>query len=351
MVTTVEQLKRISKATKFPPGVASNIVSIVVSLDKYGSQFGLDLPHRLAHYLAQLVHESGGYKYDREIWGNTPAQQRYDTRTDLGNTPAKDGDGKLYMGRTGIQLTGKANYTAFRDWVWRYIDKQAPDFVKEPDAVNTDPWEGLVPIWFWSVGNSTGKSLNTYADENDLETITKKINGGKNGLSDRLDYYTRAALQLCGPGYTLVDLVKDVKAFQSIYGLEVDGDAGPRTRAKLHEVLALKAKTAIQEDPQVQVKKAPVTEVEVVAAAPKEAAKPAKDLSVVTGIGVGTILTPLAPEALKQFPNLGTTVQVIILVMIGVGLAYLAFTRLNIARKTQAVLEQVQEGKESGLPS
>ncbi len=82
----------------------SNLTSVLVALDRYGDRFGMDRPHRLAQYFAQLMHESGDFRYDREIWGPTPAQQRYDTRADLGNTPEKDGDGYLYRGRTGMQL-------------------------------------------------------------------------------------------------------------------------------------------------------------------------------------------------------------------------------------------------------
>lgn len=67
----------------------SNLNSVMMALSKYGSEFGLDLPHRVVAFLAQLMHESGSFKYDREIWGPTPAQERYDTRSELGNTPAK----------------------------------------------------------------------------------------------------------------------------------------------------------------------------------------------------------------------------------------------------------------------
>ena len=80
----------------------SNLASVLVALDKYGDRFGMDRPHRLTQYFAQLMHESGDFRYDREIWGPTAAQQRYDTRTDLGNTPEKDGDGYRYRGRTGM---------------------------------------------------------------------------------------------------------------------------------------------------------------------------------------------------------------------------------------------------------
>lgn len=96
--------------------------------------FGLDRLHRLVQFLAQLMHESGDFRYDREIWGPTPAQERYDTRADLGNTPQVDGDGKKYMGRTAMQLTGKANYTSFHEWC-EGKGLNPPDFVAKPDLV------------------------------------------------------------------------------------------------------------------------------------------------------------------------------------------------------------------------
>jgi putative chitinase len=138
------------------------------------------------------MHESGDFRYDQEIWGSTPAQQRYDTRTDLGNTPERDGDGYLYRGRTGMQLTGKYNYRQFRDWC-RAAGLACPDFVEDPDAVNTDPWEGLVPLFYWDT-----RGLNRWADEGDAETITKNINGGKNGLAGRFDRLARISLVLLG---------------------------------------------------------------------------------------------------------------------------------------------------------
>ncbi|WP_234893260.1 glycoside hydrolase family 19 protein [Sinorhizobium meliloti] len=152
----------------------------------------MDRPHRLAQYFAQLMYESGDFRYDREIWGPTPTQQRYDTRTDLGNTLEKDGDGYLYRGRTGMQLTGKDNYRQFRNWC-RAAGLDCSDFVKDPDAVNADPWKGLVPLFYWDI-----RDLNRWADEGDAETITKKINDGKNGLAARFDRLARISLVLLG---------------------------------------------------------------------------------------------------------------------------------------------------------
>ena len=205
--------------------VNSNMQSTIAGLERAGVGAGLNRPHRLAQFLAQIAHESGGWRYDAEVWGPTSAQKRYDTRTDLGNTAAADGDGFLYRGRGPIQITGRSNYRQFTTWA-RSLDPQAPDFVANPDAVLTDPWEGLGPIWYWDT-----RDLNLYADNGDLLTITKRINGGTNGLADREAQYTRAGLVLLGYAPA------DVRAFQRSHGLTVDGIAGPATRAAIHAEL------------------------------------------------------------------------------------------------------------------
>ncbi len=68
----------------------------------------INTPARAAAFLAQVGHESGQLRYLREIWGPTPAQVRYEGRADLGN--AQPGDGKRFMGRGLIQITGRKNY-------------------------------------------------------------------------------------------------------------------------------------------------------------------------------------------------------------------------------------------------
>lgn len=204
---------------------AQNMMSVLVAVDRYGEELGMDRAHRAVQFYAQIMHEGGDFQYDREIWGPTPAQERYDTRVDLGNTPAKDGDGKLYMGRTAMQITGKANYRAFTDWC-RSHSMNCPDFVRNPDALNTDPWEGLGPLWYWDV-----HELNTYADSGDIEMITRRINGGVNGLADRIDHYVRLSLVVLG--YP----ADGVRQFQARAGVTVDGVPGPRTRSELHKAL------------------------------------------------------------------------------------------------------------------
>jgi putative chitinase len=185
---------------------------------------GLGQPHRLAQYLAQVMHESAGLQYDHELWGPTTAQKGYEGRVDLGNT--EPGDGFRFRGRGPIQITGRANYRAFRDWC-RDHDFDPPDFEVAPDRVNEDPWEGLGPIWFWDT-----RGLNAYADAGNVEMITRRINGGLNGYADRLRYLTRASLVLLGRA---PDAVRQFQA--DTPGLKVDGDAGPATRAALHAAL------------------------------------------------------------------------------------------------------------------
>lgn len=235
--------------------INENMVSIEVGLDAYGERFGLTALHRLAHYVAQLAHESGAFRYDREVWGPTPAQARYDTRTDLGNTPEKDGDGERNSGRGPLQITGGANLREFTAWVRKHVDPNAPDFFANPDLINTDPWEGVGPIWYWST-----RRLNAYADANDIEMITRRINGGLNGFADRLHWYTRTALVLAGYA---PDAVRNFQIDAQRAGLlpadkpgepsQIDDVAGPKTRAALHQWLAKAA-------PAVETKAAPVTE-------------------------------------------------------------------------------------------
>lgn len=247
----------------------ANLKSFTSVLDKYEKRFGLEQAHRYAQLIPQLQHESLDFKYDKEIWGPTPAQKRYDTRTDLGNTPEADGDGKLYAGRGPIQITGKANYARFTAWCRKFIDPKAPDFVAKPELVNTDPWEGLVVLWYWDAGNPTGKSLNRFADIGDVEMITRKINGGLNGFDDRVARLVRVSLVILGYGPS------DLIAFQQKAGVVADGIPGPKTRSALHEALLRTTEGAVERK---ETSLAPVTEIVVeekpVAVTPEQIDKP-----------------------------------------------------------------------------
>lgn len=135
-------------------------------------QFGImDNGLRLAHFLAQLQHESGNFRYMEEIWGPTKAQRGYEGRGDLGNTVA--GDGYLMRGRGPIQCTGRSNYRRFGFLIGIDLERH-PDLVALPSI-------GLrVACEFWKA-----HSLNALADSNDVVAITHVINGGENGLAER----------------------------------------------------------------------------------------------------------------------------------------------------------------------
>lgn len=242
MQITAQQLTRISKAKPNP----ANVNAVVTALNSFGPKFGLDQPHRIAQFLAQVMHESGGLIHMKEILGSspTPAQARYERdftkpwkATDkrnrvafrLGNT--EKGDGSKYRGYGPIQLTGRGNVTRFYKWCVAH-GFDVPNFIDHPELIAQAPWSGLSAIWFWSVGNSTGKSLNVYADRGgDIENITKIVNGGLNGYEDRLSYFDRASLILLGYG------VRDVAKFQKDEKLTPDGVSGPLTRAAFQKEL------------------------------------------------------------------------------------------------------------------
>lgn len=137
-------------------------------------RWGIKKPLERAHFLAQCAHESGNFKYTREIWGPTQAQNGYDTHRYLGNEEV--GDGKKYMGRGYIQLTGKSNYKQF--------NKGVPDnVVKNPTLVESK-YPGDTACWFWMT-----RKLNKLAIDDTIGSvtlITKRVNGGKNGLDDRV---------------------------------------------------------------------------------------------------------------------------------------------------------------------
>lgn len=127
----------------------------------------MDSELRLAHFMAQLIHESGAFRYMEEI----ASGQAYEGRGDLGNT--QPGDGRRYKGRGPIQITGRANYR-------RYGARVGIDLERHPE-IAAYPSVGLhLALEYWKVNG-----LNTFADADNVLAITKAINGGTNGLADR----------------------------------------------------------------------------------------------------------------------------------------------------------------------
>jgi putative chitinase len=178
----------------------SNLVDrpLSAALNRWLPDYGvLASPRRLAHFLAQACHETAGFScFTEKGSGDGPDAdpfddylQKYDRRGDLGN--AAPGDGEKYRGRGIFQLTGKANY---RD----YGERLGLDLLGDPGQAVKPEVSARVAGLFWS-----RHGLNTFADQDDCRGVTYRINGGYNGLADRLDCLTRAKhfLRNLGGGY------------------------------------------------------------------------------------------------------------------------------------------------------
>ena len=203
--------------------------TIVDSLNEFAKTYAVNTPLRIAHFLAQIAHEShlrsieenGKYsaKRMREIFGCKGGKKNYNKATDdsingtigrlrpklwdeenkyannpknllsfvyasrssLGNGDEASGDGYTYRGRGMMQLTGKANYSAFTIAHNKKSPNDEQDFVANPDLVFTNKSYGVESaFYFWD-----SKKLNSIADEDDVEKVTIKVNGGTNGIDDR----------------------------------------------------------------------------------------------------------------------------------------------------------------------
>lgn len=149
-------------------------------LPSFLNRFEVNTPLRIAHFLAQVAHESDGFCTITEYASGAA----YEGRRDLGNT--QPGDGKRFKGRAPIQLTGRDNYRAFTRWIWS-LNVTDIDFEKQPELVAAWPWAAWATFFFWST-----KNLNRLADLDDLVALTKRINGGTNGLQQRSAYLIKA---------------------------------------------------------------------------------------------------------------------------------------------------------------
>ncbi|QQS48231.1 MAG: hypothetical protein IPM66_06210 [Acidobacteriota bacterium] len=181
MQLSESQLRQIMP--KLPASSASTYLPF---LNRVMQIYRIETPLRASAFLAQLAHESGELRYWEEIWGPTPQQRKYeppgDLATRLGNT--QPGDGYRYRGRGPIQITGRFNYR-------KYGSLLGVDIESNPDlAASTQIGFSIAGI-FWQ-----NNGLNELADIEDFIGITKKINGGLNGLESRLKYYERAKLVL-----------------------------------------------------------------------------------------------------------------------------------------------------------
>lgn len=172
MPITAQQLLQILPNARSQAGVFASVLNVAML------RYQIIGPKRMAAFIAQIGHESGQLQYVREIWGPTAAQLRYEGRADLGNTVADDGS--RYRGRGLIQITGRANYAACGEAL-------GIDLINHPELLEQPQYACLSAAWFWAT-----KGLNTLADAGEFNTITRRINGGLNGLVDRLNLWAKA---------------------------------------------------------------------------------------------------------------------------------------------------------------
>ena len=166
-------------------------------------KYDINTPKRQACFIGQCMHESGGFKFLREnlnysakaLMNTWPSRfpdadiaEKYARQPEMiankvysgrmGNT--EDGDGAKFIGRGLIQLTGKDNYKAFGEAI-------GEDLVANPQLVEEPRYAAISAGWFWN-----RRQLNLLADKMDIDTLTKRINGGNIGIQDRIAKINKA---------------------------------------------------------------------------------------------------------------------------------------------------------------
>ncbi len=162
---TVEQLKTILPTAK---------TLIEVFFDPFCAamdEFEINTPLRMSAFIAQIAVESGCFRYTEEI----ASGEAYEGREDLGNT--EEGDGRRFKGRGLIQLTGRANYQKCHEVL-------SIDCLKNPEILESPKNACRVAGWYWA-----DRKLNRLADIGNFKEITRRVNGGYNGLQLRNDFY------------------------------------------------------------------------------------------------------------------------------------------------------------------
>jgi len=209
--------------------------SLATAMSDLAVAYAINTPLRVAHFLSQIGHESsfktraesGNYKAKRmrEVFGCKGGMKNYDATKDdckigrlrsklwteearyagnarnllsyayalrMGNGDEASGDGFKYRGRGMVQLTGKTNYSDFTKSHNLKFSHDRQDFVANPDLISTGLKYGIESaFFFWNTRN-----INEIADRDNIKEVTRKVNGGLNGLSDRKLRLARVRLAL-----------------------------------------------------------------------------------------------------------------------------------------------------------
>jgi len=197
---TVEQFSHMFPKNKNPQGWTTALVDVLPTYE-------INTPERIASFLAQCGHESGGFtvlqenlnysaeglnKIFHKYFPTLESAQPYARKPEMianrvyasrmGNGDEHSGEGYKFRGRGPIQLTGKANYEACSEFLF-----QDDTLIQNPDMLLDPEYALHSACWFWWKND-----LNKFADSADLVTMTKRINGGTIGLEDRIKHYNEA---------------------------------------------------------------------------------------------------------------------------------------------------------------
>jgi putative chitinase len=203
---TVGQLKQLLPANKY-------VTYWHHALEQLFPDYEINTPKRMAAFIAQCAHESGGFTALKENLNYKPATLRkifpkyfptdemaeqYCSKPNrqeaianrvyagrMSNGDESSGDGYRFCGRGLIQLTGRANYQAFADSI--EVDGRPLQIDEVPEYLQTFEGAAQSACWFWETN-----SLNKYSDAGDIVGLTKRINGGVIGLQDRIKHFNHA---------------------------------------------------------------------------------------------------------------------------------------------------------------
>jgi putative chitinase len=168
MQLTLAQLQEIMPNARSKAGI------FLPALNAAMAEFSINTPARQVSFLSQVGHESGQLRYVREL----ASGQAYEGRVDLGNT--QRGDGVRFRGRGLLQVTGRANYAACGKAL-------GLDLLAQPELIELTVNACRSAGWFWQT-----HGLNALADAGDQVKVTRRINGGTNGLAERMALFAVA---------------------------------------------------------------------------------------------------------------------------------------------------------------
>lgn len=205
MILTDEQIRQMM------PNAGHRLDAHLPFIDAALTEGHIDTPQCAANFMAQAGHESGEYLYMHEIADGSA----YEWRADLGNT--EPGDGPRYRGGGPFQITGRRNYRLCGDAL-------GLDLIAHPELIQQPEHATRSAVWFWNF-----RELSLYAERDWFVSTTKVINGGTNGLTDRLTHWYRNCDLLGLPRVDISHETDNIRQFQRDHGLTPDGAIGPNT--------------------------------------------------------------------------------------------------------------------------